>query len=670
MVFFYFLFTIILSQNYANLPVAKDYSAYFQGRKLRDFLHMVEKNTWKKSELDKITLSPFRDFALDYVSEKLSNSDLKSFLKNNLPICRKIHEGTLKKGQIETFLKENKCATKPRINLLMKCSRIGKTSVKIEIFEMLWRTFPAHPRASSFLLTALETAKKISHERKFRLERYLLVYQSEALDDKDFSRLTAKMPCVQRKTVIENLLRRGVYSRIENLFSGCSLNYLKGQYYFRTGKYKKAWESISQVDAGRWKARIRNYISPPENMIGDYLKEYQKTKNIKFLKRAVKTHLISGKDKQKVISSISKYNGGDCYLNFMRHWIQHNRTIPVFLKGCNSGSEKARNRYWNWKTSKNMDRPDFIWKRSVPEEAYYRNIFESSRNTLHPEPLPLFNTVSSPSVRHLRNIAKLSSTSEYLKYGITLLRWGMKDLADDCLYTGLSPFSKRNRRTLDELIQCWKLPEGNGSTCPNPPPLEVAKNPIKSDIQSQIALYMNWPHFAPRWGKFLPVPYKNNLLNASAKFNIPMGLLLAVMYSESAFDPFIISHAQAMGLFQIIPQTGFEISINLGDSGFTPSELLVPEKSINYGAAYLAILARKFNRNWPLVVAAYNAGPHQVYRWTKNRGDVNTDRWVEEIPFNETRIYVKRVIGRWVLYSRELGENRPDWNEKIGTVTN
>jgi len=80
--------------------------------------------------------------------------------------------------------------------------------------------------------------------------------------------------------------------------------------------------------------------------------------------------------------------------------------------------------------------------------------------------------------------------------------------------------------------------------------------------------------------------------------------------------------------------------------------LLKPEVNIRLGTQYLARLGTKFKGQLPLVAAAYNAGPHRVEGWLVNFGHLDTDEFVEHIPFLETRNYVKKVVRAHTFYRR------------------
>jgi soluble lytic murein transglycosylase len=133
--------------------------------------------------------------------------------------------------------------------------------------------------------------------------------------------------------------------------------------------------------------------------------------------------------------------------------------------------------------------------------------------------------------------------------------------------------------------------------------------------------------------------------------NLPSALAWAIMREESHFRPSVVSPANAIGLMQIIPPTGYEIAQNLGRNQFTQEDLYRPAVNIEFGVQYLAMNLNRFNGNFVGTIASYNAGPEAVERWTKARPNREWDEFVEEIPYDETNNYVKKVLKSYYLYS-------------------
>lgn len=119
-------------------------------------------------------------------------------------------------------------------------------------------------------------------------------------------------------------------------------------------------------------------------------------------------------------------------------------------------------------------------------------------------------------------------------------------------------------------------------------------------------------------------------------------LVAAVMREESHFNPEAVSPVGAMGLMQIMPATGRQIARELGER-LGKGGLLNPATSIRFGSWYLGQLFKRFEGDVVLTIAGYNAGPNAAARWA-GALPKETDEFIESIPYEETRGYVKRVL--------------------------
>jgi len=148
-----------------------------------------------------------------------------------------------------------------------------------------------------------------------------------------------------------------------------------------------------------------------------------------------------------------------------------------------------------------------------------------------------------------------------------------------------------------------------------------------------------------------PDAYNDEVSAAGREFKISPLFILSIMRQESAFDDRARSWASAHGLMQIIPATGNRIAAALGAAGFSPATLRAPAVSIRFGGWYLAQLLAKYRGNVVLAAASYNAGPENVSAWVNANSGRPVDEFVEEIPYRETRHYVKRILGNLAVYS-------------------
>lgn len=146
-----------------------------------------------------------------------------------------------------------------------------------------------------------------------------------------------------------------------------------------------------------------------------------------------------------------------------------------------------------------------------------------------------------------------------------------------------------------------------------------------------------------------PLPYLESISQWSNRLNLPIPLVLGLIRQESRFEPEIISSAGAIGLMQIMPETGTYIAQQKGQVSFS---LRNPNQNIEFGTWYLDYTHRQYDNNTMLAVASYNAGPNRVRQWVNRFGLIDADEFVQKIPYNETRGYVKQVLGNCWNYLR------------------
>jgi len=144
-------------------------------------------------------------------------------------------------------------------------------------------------------------------------------------------------------------------------------------------------------------------------------------------------------------------------------------------------------------------------------------------------------------------------------------------------------------------------------------------------------------------------------IHREAKHNsIDPAILFAITRQESAFIPSAKSPVGALGLMQIMPDTGKMLARANREPLSNHLELLKPEKNIRLGSKYVRMMLDKYQQNPALAAASYNAGPHRVAKWLPEY-DMPADSWIELIPFKETREYVQNVMTYAVIYKQLLG---------------
>jgi soluble lytic murein transglycosylase len=145
-----------------------------------------------------------------------------------------------------------------------------------------------------------------------------------------------------------------------------------------------------------------------------------------------------------------------------------------------------------------------------------------------------------------------------------------------------------------------------------------------------------------------PLAFREQISKVSRSAAIPPDLLQALMREESALDPKALSSTGALGLTQVMPATARTVAHRLNLRGYQTQQLLDPDTNIRIGGAYLGELYARFQHP-ALALASYNAGPGAVSGWLKGRPFV-LDAFVEEIPLDETRGYVKRCLRSFAAY--------------------
>ena len=151
--------------------------------------------------------------------------------------------------------------------------------------------------------------------------------------------------------------------------------------------------------------------------------------------------------------------------------------------------------------------------------------------------------------------------------------------------------------------------------------------------------------------------YPDIVMEMSAEYQVDPYLVAAVIHCESSNNKEAVSPVGAMGLMQIMPDTGGWIAEKLEMEGFDQQQLFEPEINIRFGCWYLDYLSKKFNGNRTSVLADYNGGPGNVEKWLAD-DRYSADGQLTDIPFPETERYIEKVQRAYekylTLYKKEL----------------
>lgn len=151
------------------------------------------------------------------------------------------------------------------------------------------------------------------------------------------------------------------------------------------------------------------------------------------------------------------------------------------------------------------------------------------------------------------------------------------------------------------------------------------------------------------WQALYPFPFLEKIETYSQKHNLNPLLVTALIRQESRFEPEIRSGAGAVGLMQVMPVMGDRVAEQINLENYS---LENPEDNIKLGTWLLHQIHQNHQNNSLLAVASYNAGEGNTTRWLRQKGASDPDEFVEAIPFNETRDYVKQVFSNYWNYLR------------------
>jgi soluble lytic murein transglycosylase len=170
----------------------------------------------------------------------------------------------------------------------------------------------------------------------------------------------------------------------------------------------------------------------------------------------------------------------------------------------------------------------------------------------------------------------------------------------------------------------------------------------------------HWPVGAwrKRWDIAYPPGYWQLIESHAKAQSIPSELVISFVREESGFDPIQESVANAIGLSQIIMPTAKRFAEGTGIV-VSRETLRDPDKNLRIGTRFMSFLMKKWDQQISLVAPSYNAGEGAVARWVKERGSWDRDAWAEEIPYDETRRYSKRVIASYFTYRYLLHDEIP-----------
>lgn len=151
-----------------------------------------------------------------------------------------------------------------------------------------------------------------------------------------------------------------------------------------------------------------------------------------------------------------------------------------------------------------------------------------------------------------------------------------------------------------------------------------------------------------------PTPYRDRVDHYSRLNHLEPHITYAIVRKESAFRADAVSPVGALGLMQVMPQTGKQVARQLKLRSPSRNALLDVDTNLKLGGAYLRAMLDQYDGNLVLAAAAYNAGPHRVADWLDRNAGLPPAVWIEAISYYETRDYVKSILAFAAVFDSQL----------------
>jgi soluble lytic murein transglycosylase len=164
-----------------------------------------------------------------------------------------------------------------------------------------------------------------------------------------------------------------------------------------------------------------------------------------------------------------------------------------------------------------------------------------------------------------------------------------------------------------------------------------------------------------------PAPYREAMQENLLKHGLEEAWVYGLMRQESRFAIQVSSDAGAAGLMQIMPATARWVARQIGMKGYRKGLIHQLDVNIKLGTYYMKTVSHQFENNPVLASAAYNAGPNRARQWRGTK-PLEGAIYVENIPFDETRDYVKKVMSNTIYYSKLFGQSSQPLKQRLGTI--
>jgi soluble lytic murein transglycosylase len=302
----------------------------------------------------------------------------------------------------------------------------------------------------------------------------------------------------------------------------------------------------------------------------------------------------------------------------------------------------TRWRYWAARAAEHNGEPRLarqLYESTLPDDNYY-SIAASSRLGQPLAPHPERLVIDEVQLKEIQQLPALVRARE-------LFRCEMRDLANQEWAYGYERLPETARPQAVPLASRWGWHDQAITT--------AAQQRLFND-----------------YALLYPQPFDRQVRAASQLSKLPPELIYSVMRQESLYRTDAVSAAGARGLLQLVPDTARRTATAWKQPKPKPEALFDPDVAIVLGAAHLSELIDRFGGQTIAALAAYNAGPNAASRWMPPQ-PVEADVWIENIPYNETRTYVQRIVWHNLVFNwLKTGEpQKADaWLIDVGPIAN
>ncbi len=192
-----------------------------------------------------------------------------------------------------------------------------------------------------------------------------------------------------------------------------------------------------------------------------------------------------------------------------------------------------------------------------------------------------------------------------------------------------------------------------------------------SYLYSQVGDYKNSVRLAEPFSRSsqalrlsFPMGFENNVKACSQKYGLDEFLVYSLIREESRFNTEAVSVSDARGLMQLLPSTAVETAEKAGLTNFSVAQLFLPEINIELGCLYLSMLVEIYGHHFAVSLGGYNGGPTMAEDWYKENGTLRADEFVEEITYEQSRNYVKKVIRSYATYQAVYGAEKDQFSKQ------